>query len=124
MASAFNTLLKLDLLFLVIVAAVGVDVSIEQRASVDGALLGASLASLGAGCAAAAALVRAAGGRKGGGEALQPGKGLGWVDVAMPAAFAPPLALMVVYHLGPADVANAGVSVFAACIAFMLAQAG
>jgi len=110
LANLFNTLVKLDLIFLVTVAALGVDVAIERREEPDATLLIVSAITLVSGII----LV---------GIALTTVTHESWatrlnfISFFLPFAFAGPIALCVIYKLGDADIANAGTSVIiASCV--------
>ena len=118
-AHAFNALVKLDLIFLVTVTALGIDVSFEKQAEPDGSMLGCTIATFVVGTAVAVWGVITASTVD---EKSQQRRMIIFDSVAW-LSFAGPIAMIVNYHLNETDVANAYLSLVIACSVFMAVRA-
>ena len=115
LVNLFNTLVKLDLVFVVAVAALGVDVSIERRSKPDATLLVVSAIVFISGVflvSIAFAVVRY--------ESWA--SRLTLIDLFVPFVLSGPIALSVIYKLRDADIANAGTSIIIGSVVLIAAD--
>lgn len=103
-ANLFNALVKLDLLFLFTLAAVGVTVAIEQREKPDTVLMVVAAVVFVSGVALVAAALTTV-------SHESWAKRLKYVNLVVPLALSGPIALSVIYTIDDADIANAGTSI-------------
>eukprot|EP00890_Picochlorum_soloecismus_P005201 jgi/Picsp_1/5682/NSC_03041-R1_protein kinase domain containing protein len=111
-ANLFNTLIKLDFVFLVVVCALGINVSIEDRDSIDIPIFVVSICTFFLDLAITVfGLYITSSNRR---INLIP-----FLDLLMPLSYSGPIAIIVLYTTNSADTANAGTSVIIAGCVFM-----
>lgn len=116
-ANTFNTIMKLDFVFLVVLCALGINISIEGRDQVLVPIMVVSILTffLNGGLSIMGILVS---------SSPRWNSRLYILDCLMPLSFAGPIAIVVLYLSDPADVANAAVSTVVSGVVFMLARSG
>ena len=114
-AHTFNAVVKLDLIFLITVSALGIDVTFENRASPLGVMLGLTIGNFFLDTAIAAWGVIVASTS----DAKSQRHRLLIFDVIAPLSFAGPIAMIIYYGLNVVDLANAWLSLVIACSVFM-----
>jgi hypothetical protein len=112
-ANLFNALVKLDFAFLVVVCALGINVSVEERETIDVPIFTISICTFFVDLAISIfGLVIT--------SSTKWGKRILMFHLLMPLSYAGPIAIMVLYKTGSADIANAGTSVIIAGCVFMV----
>lgn len=112
-ANLFNALVKLDFVFLVVLCALGINVAVEQKETIDVPILTISICTFFVDLAISIFGLVITSSRKWGKRILV-------FHTLMPLSYAGPIAIIVLYKTGSSDVANAETSVIIAGCVFMV----